>query len=283
MGESKQSAVVAHLQFVNRHIRNPVILVPRFATVDAVVQAKIGPRKKDFVRTVRIHRHHIHRQTRRQIARNVLPQRLVRHRVEPGNPPNTRLVADVRKSDIQHVGIFGVNRHPLDQIVGNGRRNAGIVVDLLARNRRGRMFDFVQLRRCAAEINDRIFLSTDTNRLNPRPQTGCHLVPRETHIHRAIQVFVGAIKNHILVGQIHFVKVDEVHAIARKSGVNDVGGIARIVRSEVVHHMNRIVLITHVGDAAILLTDITIGAVAAKETLTHQGFFGDLGAVVLCA
>ena len=47
--------------------------------------------------------------------------------------------------------------------------------------------------------------------------------------------------------------------------------------------MNRIVLITHVGDAAILLTDITIGAVAAKETLTHEGLFCYLGAVVLCA
>ena len=125
-------------------------------------------------------------------------------------------------------------------------------------------------------------MSANANRLNPRPQAGCHLVPSETHIHRAIEVFVGAIKNHVLVGQIHFVKVDKIHAIGCKTRVDDIFSIAWNVGAEVVHHMNRIVLITHVGDASILLTDIAIGAIAAKESLTHEWLLSDLCAIVLC-
>ena len=145
------------------------------------------------------------------------------------------------------------------------------------------MFDFIQLRCGSAKINDRIFLSANANRLNPRPQAGCHLVPSETHIHRAIEVFVGAIKNHVLVGQIHFVKVDKIHAIGCKTRVNDVGCIASIAGAEVVHYMYRSILITHIGDASILLTDIAIGAIAAKESLTHEGLLRDLCSIVLCA
>ena len=47
--------------------------------------------------------------------------------------------------------------------------------------------------------------------------------------------------------------------------------------------MNRSVLITHVGDASILLSDMAIGAIAAEESLTYEGLLSDLGAVVLCA
>ena len=176
-----------------------------------------------------------------------------------------------------------MHRHPLDQIVGDSRRNAGIVINLLARNRRGRMFNFIYLRCGSAKINDRIFLSANANRLNPRPQAGCHLVPSETHIHRAIEVFVGAIKNHVLVGQIHFVKVDKIHAIGCKSRVNDVGCVAAIAGAEVVHHMDRSVLITHVGDASVLLPDIAIGAISAEESLTHEGLLSDLCSIVLSA
>ena len=46
--------------------------------------------------------------------------------------------------------------------------------------------------------------------------------------------------------------------------------------------MNRSVLITHVGDASILLSDMAIGAIAAEESLTYEGLLSDLGAVVLC-